>query len=217
MDFKAHTDLLEQLRAQRQDADNDVFLLCDGVVVCGHAISLTMGGLAVLQHVRNPFVCRSERKADVLAACEVLFVCAEDTMDIAVSTAADKELFAAQATKFARGYSRKKQREIMQSIGNYMQAVNECLPELKTGDDYNRHDPRWWTALVDMLASEYKWPEEYIVWGLPYVRVIEYRDRIIERVTRRPRIYGNDNAAECVLDELRRRMEAEQSKGLSNG
>jgi hypothetical protein len=155
----------------------------DGRLIDGLACRMTMGRLA-LMGVANCKIFSSDDDVELTEddVIEAWWFTIEDNIDMAVMLADQPELLAKEIAKLKKGRTKNKMSAIVDDVQAWLTDIAETMPQGKGGDEGGcvmRAD--WWADALDVIASQYHWSEEFILWYLPLVRAIKYQERICAR------------------------------------
>jgi len=159
----------------------------DGVLIDGFTCRLTIGTLVLLQIAQNEIFFSDEGQIDDplsdYAIFECLWLCCEDNLDMAVNIAGDKERLEKQVKKLMGGYFAKERQRIHREISAWIRTQVTTVEQMGSdeGDDSTLLSD-WWVDAVDILASNYSWSEEFILWRLPLIRAMKYQEAIALRI-----------------------------------
>jgi hypothetical protein len=183
----------------------------DGVVIEGLVCRLTIGTLALLQSAQNEIFFSEEERIDEplsdYAIFECLWMCDEANLDMAVNIAAEKEVLKKEVNKLMGGYGRRGRAKIHAIVSQWIRSQIDTVEQMGTGEgDDVTLSADWWVDSVDIIASNYGWSEEFILWRMPLVRAMKYQEAIALRLNSEQRSSDiNDNALEALklFDEER--------------
>jgi len=197
-------------------SDTRPLLSCfrDGRIIEGHLCRFTIGTMMLMQVSGNVIFGGSEDEeitnADIL---EALYLCCDENIDDAVWIADDPKLLKKAVKRFSRrlGYAGRKY--AVEDFAEWLQETEAVMPQRSGNEDGAPIDADWWVDAVDIMASEYGWPEEFIIWRLPFVRAIRYQDSMLARKTGERRVSDISDGTMKALDEAKKLRE----KGVDNG
>lgn len=183
----------------------------DGRIIDGYNCRLTIGRLALMGIAEcKIFSCATDVELsgdDVLAAW---WFTIEDNIDNAVNVADDSERLQKEVERIKRGRTEARLNSIIDEVQGWLVDVSDAMPQTsEDGEQVIRVD--WWADALDMLASQYHWSEEFILWYLPLVRAIKYQERICARSKGES---VSDDISEDIVSALE---ELKEIKGKENG
>lgn len=164
--------------------------LQSGVLISGYPCRLTTGSLALLRSCRSRCLGFGKDESDLTDydIALAVFLMAEETRNEAVSVADNaKELRDA-----VKRFSRTLHIELAAvELLEYLRRVGRALWEPGGSDAaesevFGAPDDGW-SDDVDLLAHEYGWSDEYILWELPVVRIAKLKTSIVARREGKPR------------------------------
>lgn len=197
-------------------ADPCVSALRDGCVIEGHICRFTIGTMILLQSAGNrifdgDFQDEDEdaRSYDVL---EAIFLCADESIDDAVWLIQDERKLGKAVKRFARklGYAGRKY--AISTFTQWIADIEQTMPQgCDDGEESSKGASDWWVDAIDIIASEYHWPEDFIIWQLPITRAIRYQEAIVARKS------GERRATDISDDAINALEILEKKKADENG
>jgi len=190
--------------------------LRDGAIIGGNVCRLTVGTLCLLQVAQNEIFfandINKEHPVEEYEFFEALWLCSEDNVDTAVWITDDPERLEAEVKSFMRGFRKKARARICAEFSSWVEEQVRALEQAsKEGDEDTQLPSDWWVDSVDVLAFQYHWPEDYIMWKLPLVRALKYQEAINDRLEGKER--STDISPEAI-DALKL-LEKEKENGKS--
>ena len=196
-----------------------------GVVVDGYPCRLTTGTLALLRATGSRLLGFGKDRGP-LSAYDIalgVFLLADDARNIAVSCVDDADELAREVKRFAK---RLNPRIAAVQIIEYITRTGEALKTYKanTEEPENQSAPSeslWdapdddWADDVDLLAHEYGWRDDYIIWEVPIIRIVKLKESISARRSGNPRRPRKDKETIELLEAV---IEAgDKIKEVENG
>jgi len=209
------------VKSAREKAKNtDSFLTLEafwnGVKIDGYACRVTVGTMALLRVSKSRCLGYgdSEEPLSAFDIAEAVFLISDDKRNIAVSVANKKDLLEKAVKSFAKELDAQTASE---QLIEYLARISDAL---KAPDEFNadgsvvqcdvQHDTfddidDSWSYDVDILAHEYGWSDEYILWELPLIRAVKLKEAIATRRSSNKKTRKRDTSAIDVLKALEKR------------
>ena len=173
-------------------------ILRDVRIVGGEVCRLTMGGIVLCEAAGNP-IFSSNGVDDAMSVLEAYWLLQDRNVDEAVWLVEDGEALRRRVVKYATGLSRKVMTEIVVDFTSWLHDVADALPH---GDgEYGERRADWYIDIIDTLAHEYGWDDEFIMWRLSWVRNVRLRESLVSRRNNKPiiDIEGLDGKLELLI------------------
>lgn len=185
-------------------------LLRDVCVIEGYVCRFTIGTLTLLQAANNRVFNGGDVDPDELDILEAFYLCCDEHIDDSVWIARDPDELSKAVKKFAKGLGRSGRKIAVNDYILWLNDTNEAMPQ-GDGSEGGSVPTDWWVDAVDVLASEYNWSEEYIIWQLPIIRSLRYQEALCARRS------GERRAAD-ISDETVKALELlEEKKESTDG
>jgi len=185
----------------------------NGVLIDGAPCRLTVGTLALLRATRSRCLGYGEdagpiRIEDITLA---MFLLCDDTRNVAVSVADDPDELAAALAKYGRTIN------VKRCAVELFEFLRRSGAALRTDDTQEENVFRAaddsWADDVDLLAHEYGWSDEYILWEIPLVRISRLKESIVARRKGEPRRSRRDKGGIALLDAIEKKGQELRSDG----
>ena len=173
-------------------------ILRDVRIVGGEVCRLTMGGIVLCEAAGNP-IFSSNGEDDAMSILEAFWLLQDRNLDEAVWLVENKEALRKRVAKYATGLSHKAMVRIVQDFTGWLHNVADSLPQGDGECGERRAD--WYVDIIDTLAHEYGWDDEFIMWRLSWVRNVRLRESLVSRRNNKPiiDIEGLDGKLELLL------------------
>ena len=166
-----------------------------GVFIDGFPCRLTIGTLSLLRAAESRMIGYGDKTSpasdyDIALA---VFLLSDETRNLAVSVIADEDELDSAVNHFAARLNIKAAAgdlfEFLRRASHAYESVGLGV-DPETGESaasvWNAPDDAW-SDDVDLIAHEYGWMDNYILWELPLIRFSRLRDSIAARRSGKPR------------------------------
>jgi hypothetical protein len=180
----------------------------NGVVVAGHACRLTIGTLALLRATSSRCLGfgKDESALTDHDIEQAVFLMAEDARNVAVSVADDAAELRKSVRKFGRALNTPlaavELLEMLRRNGVALRPGNTASAAPGEDESVFHAPDDAWSDDVDLLAHEYGWRDDYILWEIPLVRVARLRESIVARRTGKSRTSSRDASGIAFLQAV---------------
>ena len=203
--------------------------LQSGVIIDGFACRLTPGTLALLRSAQARCLGYEPekgglRKYDVWLG---VFLMADECRNEAISVIGDDDELRAAVRKFGRKVNAKTAGgQLFEFFTRQGRALGYVMPPQSGEGDKGKAEPAgdaWrapddaWVDDLDLVAKEYGWNDNYILWEVPVVRISRLKDAIRARRAGKPRTNCGDQRSIQYLQAIERAGERLKKKEAENG
>lgn len=183
-------------------------LIKDGRLICGEPCRLTMGILVLSELIGNPIFNNSgDQIPDMMDIMELLWLCRDNNINKAVNLVENPDELRRHVAKFSSGFSDKEIETIADEMSTWIGDIIKCIPTVQNDNQTNTQtidkQMDWYIDTLDMVASEYGWDYNYIMWTLPWARVIRLCKSIVARKTGKPIIHDTTDELDNFMDNVR--------------
>lgn len=197
----------------------------DGAFIGGHVCCLTLGNymLCKIAEIRLFRTDDPQKPVTPIDCLEVLFYISDDTRDQAVQVADDPEARGKAVARFAKSFGKEYGRSVAQELHGYLSSVflefNQIVPVPEQQTVTHKPAPRnLWARYVDLIAHQYHWREGFILWELPFVRLLAYHAAILERIDPEGEHQQQmDDISDDIIASLDALEEVLDDMGIKNG
>lgn len=189
---------------KRRPAQPHCELLRDGRDIAGEWCRLSMGGIVLCEAAGNPiFTPNTGKDPTSVDVLEAYWLWQDRNLDEAVWLVQDPPALRRTIGKYAAGLSWKNMEQINAAIASWLGEILKALPNVPdSGDlgDDRRGD--WYIEIVDVLAHEYRWGDEFIMWRLPWVRNVRLCEAACARRSGKPIVEDRSEELDALMQTL---------------
>jgi len=184
-----------------------------GVLISGYACRLTIGTLALLRATASRCLGYGEDTSPLTDRdiVQAVFLMADEKRNEAVSVADDGAELAVSVRRFGRSLNvALAAYELLEFLRRTGAALRENVVVVADGDEEEEeilnvfHAPDdSWSDDLDLLAHEYHWRDDRILWEIPLVLVARQRESIAARRSGQPRTASRADTGIRLLEALK--------------
>lgn len=168
--------------------------LRDGVILGGYSCRLTIGKMALLGAADSKIFRRKGDKGadepiEIDDIFEAVLLLSDELLDEMIWIADKPALLKKRVVKFRKRFGIRSAARLCATFTAWLSEQAALLPDPSDDkDDTSAPRPEWYLEVVDLLANQYKWREQFILWDLSLIRAARYQECIVCRVTGRPMV-----------------------------